>query len=75
MTERSYFDTSVLVKRYVDEDGSTRARAGLRRYRVVTSSIAPLEALSAFLPKTDGGWHFGGRLRRHLESMRADIAG
>ncbi len=43
-----YFDTSVLVKRYVREEGSQKARELLRRRRVVCSAIAPLEALSAF---------------------------
>ncbi|MBI2469001.1 MAG: type II toxin-antitoxin system VapC family toxin [Candidatus Rokubacteria bacterium] len=44
----AYFDTSVLVKNYVRETGSVRARAVLRRHRFVSSAIAPLEALSAF---------------------------
>lgn len=43
----AYFDTSVLVKRYVRESGSPRARVLLRRYRVLSSAIAPLEAISA----------------------------
>ena len=46
--EFAYFDTSALVKRYVKEDGSPRARALLRRHRFVSSSIAPVEAISAF---------------------------
>jgi len=45
--QRAYFDTSVLMKRYVQEDGSAQARALLRRYRFLSSAIAPLEALSA----------------------------
>lgn len=44
----AYFDTSVLVKNYVQEPGSARARALLGRHRFVSSAIAPLEALSAF---------------------------
>jgi len=43
----AYFDTSVLVKRYVREEGSPRASALLRRYRFLSSAIAPLEATSA----------------------------
>jgi len=46
---RAYFDTSVLVKRYVHEEGSVQARALLRRHRVVSSAIAPVEAISALL--------------------------
>ena len=47
MPDRAYFDTSVLVKRYVREDGSMYARALMRRHRVVSSAVAPLELLSA----------------------------
>jgi predicted nucleic acid-binding protein len=43
----AYFDTSVLVKRYLREAGSLRARALLRQYRILSSAIAPVEALSA----------------------------
>jgi uncharacterized protein len=43
----AYFDTSVLVKRYVNEPGSTRARELLRRLSVVSSALAPIEAISA----------------------------
>jgi len=40
-------DTSVLLKRYLDESGTAEARRLLRRYRVVSSAIAPVEATSA----------------------------
>ena len=71
-TTRAYFDTSVLVKRYVHEEGSVQARALLRRHRVVSSTIAPVEALSvltrrraqAQLSERDFGNIFG--------QMRAD---
>lgn len=43
----AYFDTSVLVKRYVNEVGSLRARGLFRRYRLITSVIAPIEIISA----------------------------
>ncbi len=43
----AYFDTSVLVKRYVEEPGSGAARTLLRRYRFLSSAIAPIEAMSA----------------------------
>ncbi len=42
-----YFDTSVLVKRYVKERGSARARALLGQHRILSSAIAPLELVSA----------------------------
>lgn len=47
-TDWAYFDTSVLVKRYIRESGSRQASTLLKKYRVVTSALAPLEATSAF---------------------------
>jgi predicted nucleic acid-binding protein len=46
-TRWAYFDTSVLVKRYVKEDGSTAARKLLQRYRFLSSAVAAVEVLSA----------------------------
>lgn len=43
----AYFDTSVLVKRYVKEEGSAVARRLLQRYRFLSSAIAPVELMSA----------------------------
>ena len=43
----AYFDTSVMLKRYIRENGSDRAMALMRRYRIVSSSVAPLEMRSA----------------------------
>lgn len=43
----AYFDTSVLVKRYVKEEGSATARQLLQRYRFLSSAIVPVEVLSA----------------------------
>jgi hypothetical protein len=51
----AYFDTSVLVKQYVAEPGSARARALLRRHRFLSSTIAPLEALSALYRRRGSG--------------------
>lgn len=47
MASRAYFDSSVLVKRYVNERASTLARGLLRRFRVVFCVLTPLEGLSA----------------------------
>lgn len=47
MAEWAYFDTSVIIKRYVQEIDSPRARRMLGRYRIVTSAIAPVEGVSA----------------------------
>ncbi|MDN5941415.1 MAG: type II toxin-antitoxin system VapC family toxin [Nitrospira sp.] len=43
----AYFDTSVLVKRYVKEGGSSASRKLFQRYRFLSSALAPVEALSA----------------------------
>ena len=42
-----YFDTSVVVKRYVWEPSSAVARTLLRRYRCLFSAILPVEVMSA----------------------------
>ena len=43
----AYFDTSVLLKRYVQEPHTDQAVALIKRHSVVTAAIAPLEAVSA----------------------------
>lgn len=49
MTPRqwAYFNTSVLMKRYVQEAGSSAVRRLLQRFRFLSSSIMPVEAMSA----------------------------
>ncbi|MBV8359018.1 MAG: type II toxin-antitoxin system VapC family toxin, partial [Deltaproteobacteria bacterium] len=44
----AYFDTSVLVKRYLNEPGSILARGLLRGHRFVSCVLIPLEAYSTF---------------------------
>jgi len=51
----AYFDTSVLIKRYAKERGSSRARALLRSHRFLSSAIAPVEAVSALLRRRAAG--------------------
>jgi predicted nucleic acid-binding protein len=51
----AYFDTSVLVKRYVKEAGSSASRKLLQRYRFLSSALAPVEALSAFSRRRTAG--------------------
>ncbi len=43
----AYMDTSLILKRYLEESGTAEARQLLRRYRVVSSAITPVEATSA----------------------------
>jgi len=43
----AYFDTSVLVKNYIQETGSARVRELLETYEFVSSAMAPIELHSA----------------------------
>ena len=43
----AYFDTSVLLKRYVREPETDRVLALMKRHIVITAAIAPLESISA----------------------------
>jgi predicted nucleic acid-binding protein len=49
----AYFDTSVLVKRYIHEKGSDEARSLLTKYRFVSSRVALVEAASTFKRRHD----------------------
>lgn len=51
----AYFDTSVLVKRYVKEQGSASSGRLLQRYRFLSSAVTPVEVLSVLSRRqTDG---------------------
>jgi predicted nucleic acid-binding protein len=63
----AYFDTSVLVKNYVQEAGSARARALLRAYSFLSSAITPVELISALMRE-----HYAGELDR--EGLRRILA-
>ena len=43
----AYFDTSTLVKRYVRERGTIDVRRLLRKYKILSSSVMPIELFSA----------------------------
>ena len=45
----AYFDTSVLVKNYVQEAGSAHAGELLRSHTFLSSSITPVELMSALM--------------------------
>lgn len=51
----AYFDTSVLVKRYVREVGSRQAAQLVHRYRFLSSAIVSVEALTAFSRRNTAG--------------------
>ena len=44
----AYFDTSALIKRYVDEPGRREVLGLLRKNRCVVSAVLPVEVRSAF---------------------------
>ena len=68
----AYFDTSVLVKRYVHEEGATLARALLRRYRFLSSAIVCAEASSAFSRRKAAGELSERSFGAIMSRMRAD---
>ena len=68
----AYFATSVLMKRYVREAGSPRARALLRRYRFLSSAIAPVEATSALWRRRTTGELAERDFIAALSRMRSD---
>lgn len=51
----AYFDTSVLVKNYVTEAGSPRARELLAHYQFLSSFITPVELMSALTRRRSTG--------------------
>jgi len=68
----AYFDSSVLVKHYVREEGSARARALFRRHRVFSSAIAPVELLSALTRRRAAGELTEPDLAAIVARMRTD---
>ncbi len=51
----AYLDTSALVKRYVTEPGTSVVRRLLRRHRVLSSALLPVEIVSAFHRRRSDG--------------------
>jgi predicted nucleic acid-binding protein len=55
-TRAAYFDSSVLLKRYVQEKGTDRSLVLTRKHLIVSAAIAPLEMRSALRRiEVDGG--------------------
>ena len=70
----AYFDTSVVVKRYVQERGAAQARTLLRRHRVLSSAITPVEVTSALCRRRATGELGAGDLAAILARLHADRA-
>jgi predicted nucleic acid-binding protein len=67
-----YFDTSVLVKNYVQEKGSASAQALLRHHAFISSSITPVELMSALTKKQSTGELRADALPAILARIRTD---
>lgn len=70
----AYFDTSALVKRYVDEAGRGEVLRLLRRYDVVTSAILPIEVRSALRRRLSDGTLDAARVTAMLPRLASDRA-
>ena len=65
----AYFDTSALIKRYVDEAGRRDVLRLLRRRDVVTSAILPIELRSALRRRVSEGTLDGERAPEILKRV------
>jgi predicted nucleic acid-binding protein len=68
----TYFDTSALVKRYVDERGRHEVLRLLRRNECVTSAVLSIELQSSLRRRAAEGSIDAGRLQAILEHVAAD---
>lgn len=68
----AYFDTSVLVKNYVEEAGSARARGLLGKYIFLSSSIAPVELMSALIRRKSRRELGPNEMQRIVNRVRED---
>jgi len=70
----AYFDTSALVKRYIDEAGRREVLQLLRRHDVVTSAILPVELQSALRRRVSEGTLDAARVPEILKRVATDRA-
>jgi predicted nucleic acid-binding protein len=70
----TYFDTSALVKRYVDETGRREVLQLLRRNECVTSAVLPVELRSGLRHRVAEGSLVAARLPAILTHVAADRA-
>jgi hypothetical protein len=68
----TYFDTSALVKRYVDEAGRREVLQLLRRNECVTSAVLPVEMRSGLRRRVAEGSLEVARLPAILKHVAAD---
>jgi predicted nucleic acid-binding protein len=70
----AYFDTSALVKRYVNEPGRREVLQLLRRHDIVTSAILPVEVRSALRRRASEGTLDPARVAEILRRVASDRA-
>jgi len=70
----AYFDTSALVKRYVDEIGRREVLRLLRRHACVTSAVLPVELRSALKRRVSEGTVDSSRVPEVLKRVAVDRA-
>ena len=68
----AYFDTSALLKRYVDEDGRREVLQLLRRHDCVTSALLSVELRSALRRRVTDGSLDKGRVPEILKRFAGD---
>jgi uncharacterized protein len=70
----AYFDTSALVKRYIDEVGRRQVLQLLRQHECVASAILPVELRSALRRRVTEGTLAAARVPEILKRVTADRA-
>jgi predicted nucleic acid-binding protein len=70
----AYFDTSALVKRYIDEVGRRQVLQLLRRHECVASAVLPVELRSALRRRVTDGTFEVARVPAILKRVAADRA-
>lgn len=68
----AYFDTSALIKRYVDEEGRPEVLQLLRRHQCVTSQLLSVELRSALRRRVADGSLDARRVPEILKRFAAD---
>ena len=70
-----YFDSSVLLKRYVPEPFRADAQRLAREHAVVASAVLPVELMSGLVRRWSGGDLTESDFRRALAQIRQDRQG
>lgn len=68
----AYFDTSFLLRRYLNDSGHQVARSVLHRSSVVTSALSPAEGVSALRRRASSREFAETDLTRLVATLRAD---